>query len=106
VSGDISVDEYKSFKAGYEAERATLEERLPVLRRELHEVEQATGKIDEWMDLVASCVGLETLDRSMAIRLVDSIVVGERVKVDGKTTQAIEISYRFIGNLLSAAEQK
>ena len=38
--------------------------------------------------------------------LVKSIVVGERIKVEGEpTTQDLEISYRFIGSLLSDTKE-
>jgi hypothetical protein len=48
---------------------------------------------------------METLDRETAGGLVNHITVHERVKQNGKTTQNIEISYRFIGSLLSDTKE-
>ena len=75
------------------------------MRREYDAIREATGEVEEWLDLIESCIDLDTLDRETVLGLVKSIVVGERVKVDGKTTQDLEISYRFVGSLPPDAKE-
>ena len=105
VAGDLSIDDYKRMKKEYDHEKSLVEEQLPRLQRELDQCNEVTGEINQWLDLVASCVDLEILDRETATGLIDTITVSETVREDGKKTREIEISYRFIGSLLSKAKE-
>jgi DNA invertase Pin-like site-specific DNA recombinase len=99
--GIIDEAEYKSLKVDLNKEKADIESYLPRLRRELEQLQEVTLDIDAWLALINKCLDMETLDRETVGGLVNSITVHERVKQNGKTTQDIEISYRFIGSLLS-----
>jgi hypothetical protein len=81
-------------------EQGELEERLPRLRQELGVASASEAEIEHWLSLIESCVDLERIDREIILGLVEKIVVGERVKAAGKTTQTLQIYYRFIGNIL------
>jgi N-acetylglutamate synthase-like GNAT family acetyltransferase len=105
VAGDITIDEYKRQKADYDREKALIVEQLEHLKRELNQFNVIEDDIEQWLDLVTSCVDLEVLDRETVTGLIEKIVVGEIVEVDGKKTREIEISYRFIGSLLSNAKE-
>ena len=43
---------------------------------------------------------VEKLDRFMARELIDTIIVSEFYKVNGKNVQDVVINYKFVGNLL------
>ena len=105
VNGDLDIEDYKRKKKDYDREKALIEEQLPRLQRELDQCNEVAGEINQWLGLVASCVDLETLDRETATGLIDCITVSETVEEDGKKTREIEISYRFIGSLLSKAKE-
>ena len=50
-------------------------------------------------------MNLETIDRAIVLGLIESIIVSERVKIDGKQHQELEINYRIIGNLPNNAKK-
>ena len=104
-NGEITAEEYNRFKFNLTKEKTDIQENLPRLRRELDLLQEVKLEMDEWMELVESCMNIEELDRETVKGLVDHIIVHERVKVDDKTTQDIEISYRFIGSILSNAKE-
>ena len=106
VEGLITKDEFKIKKATYTKEKSEIEESLLSLRREHAAIEEATGEISEWIELIERCVNIETLERAEVLNLIDKIIVGETIKDEEtkETYQDIEIHYRFIGNLLNAKE--
>jgi len=87
-------------------EQAAIEEQIPQLRRRFESVKETSGEIDDWLSLISSYMELETLDRATVTSLIEKIIVPERVKVNGKQTQELEIEYRFIKNLLTNAKEE
>ncbi len=61
--------------------------------------------LDDWLSLIGSYLEIERLDRITVSELIDSIIVSERFRQDGKQTQELEIRYRFIGNLLQNTKE-
>jgi hypothetical protein len=104
LSGKLPESVCQSLISDYAKERAEIEGRLPWLHRELDTIQETTNEIDRWLSLIGGFIDLETLDRATVMELVESIIVSERVKEDGKQTQELEIEYRFIGNLLQNAK--
>jgi len=104
-TGKLPESVFINLMNDFTGEQAEIEELLPELRRELDSVEETTGDIADWLSLISGYMELETLDRAMVTGLIENIVVSERVKIDGKQTQELEIEYRFIGNLLSNAKE-
>ena len=47
---------------------------------------------------------IKILTRNVVCELIESIIVSDRQKVDGKWEQSIDIRYRFIGDLLQDEE--
>jgi len=90
---------------GFVKEQTEIEERLPCLRRELEELRDTVGEIENWLSLISDYMELEILDRATVTELIETITVSERVKQDGKQTQELEIQYRFIGNLLQKTKE-
>ena len=71
----------------------------------LDDIQETSGDIEDWLSLVGSYQKIDTLDRDTVMGLIESITVSERIKVNGKQTQELEIQYRFIGNLLTDAKE-
>ena len=46
-------------------------------------------------------IGVKKIDREMALALIEEIRVSDQYKVNGKRTQDVEITYKFVGDLLS-----
>jgi hypothetical protein len=108
ATGKLPESVFLSLMNDFTQEQATIEERLPSLRRELDGIQETAGEIENWLKLVESYLNLETLDRATVTGLIESITVYERVKAEGKgkQTQTLEIRYRFIGNLTEGANER
>ncbi|MDP4153739.1 MAG: DUF4368 domain-containing protein [Bacillota bacterium] len=64
------------------------------------------GNVDEWLDCIESCLDVRELDRSIVAKLIDKIIVSEKVEHEGKSyTQDIIIQYRFVGNISDKNEE-
>ena len=82
----------------------TIEEESVVKKLEEYESEAAVTRdteeqVSSWMDLVKQVTGVEELDRSILLPLIDRIIVHNRVTTKGKTKQRVEIIYKFVGNV-------
>lgn len=99
-TGNIPENTFKSLMNDFSTEQAEIEERLPKLKKELAEVQDAKDEISEWLELISNYTNIETLTRAIVTELIDSITVSDRVKYNGTWEQTIDINYRFIGDLL------
>ena len=104
-AGKIPEAIFANMMAEYAEEQSSLEQRLPHLQKELDAVQETSGEIDDWLELVGSYTKLENLDRATVIGLIEGITVSERVKKYGRQTQELTIEYRFIGNLLNKTKE-
>lgn len=104
-AGKLPESVFLNLMGDFTKEQAALEAELPQLRAELANIRETTGEIADWLSLISSFMELNTLDRATVTGLIEIISVSERVKVNGKQTQELEIEYRFIGNLLQNAAE-
>lgn len=102
--GNIPESVYTATMNQLISEQTELQEKLPKLKAEFECIKNTNDDIDSWIELVSNFANIETLTRAIAIELIDSVVVSDRVKVDGKWQQTIDINYRFVGELLKEAE--
>lgn len=56
---------------------------------------------DKWIETVRKYIGVKKIDREMVLALIEEIRVSAQYKVNGKRTQDVEITYKFVGDLLS-----
>ena len=105
-TGKIPEAVFIDLMSDFTKEQAAIEEQIPQLRRRFESVKETSGEIDDWLSLISSYMELETLDRATVTSLIEKIIVPERVKVNGKQTQELEIEYRFIKNLLTNAKEE
>ena len=97
LDGVISDKKFKEISVRCESEQESLTERLEAIREELAEAERRQLDLEQFEDVIGEYEVIDSLDKELLNKLIDKIVVGERVK-DGKSfTQTITIYYRFIG---------
>jgi DNA invertase Pin-like site-specific DNA recombinase len=90
----------------YAEEQAVIEERLPLLRSELYDLQNTARDIDDWLSLIGSYMEIDVLDRATVTGLIESITVSERDEQNGERTQELKINYHFIGTLLQEENEK
>ena len=103
-NGSLPEEVFKSMLDDFLIEQAELEEKLPKMNKELYEISNRVDEVNEWINLISNFAEIETLTRPIITELIDKITVSERVIRNGEWEQAIDINYRFVGNLLQNAE--
>lgn len=82
-----------------EAEQESLTARHEELTAQVGEQEDAEMNVERFMETVRHYAEVTELNREILNRLIDKIVVGDKVKTDTGYTQKITIYYRFLGDL-------
>lgn len=103
-SGNLPEEVFKSMMEDFLEEQSVLENQIPILHDELEQIRTANDEVNEWLNLISDFTNIETLTRNVVCELIESIIVSDRQKIDGKWEQSIDIRYRFIGNLLQDAQ--
>ncbi len=55
--------------------------------------------IREWVSLMKRYMGVEELDRKLLIKLIDKIIVGQKVIENGEEKQNVTIIYNLVGQV-------
>ena len=105
-AGKVPENVFVSLMNDFSVEEASLKEHIPKLKKELANIQETKGEIDDWLSLISSYADIKTLTRATVMELIDNILVSERQTIDGKVIQSIEIQYRFIGDLLNEPQQE
>ena len=100
VSGNLSKDEYKSLKAKYTEDAATLNQANDLLNNEVEEVLSCKHERMVWMEHFKNFENIDRLDRKTVIHLIQSI------RVLGKNEIEISFNYQFEYNNTLALLQK
>lgn len=99
LNGLLPDNKFREMADKSESEREKLTARLDVLKQELDTQTVIDDNISRFMETVIKYTDITELDRELLNRLIDKIVVGNKVKTDHGYTQTITIHYRFIGDL-------
>ena len=97
LDGLISDKKFKELSARCEEEQEQLKERLEQLQEKYQAENEQAFNVERFVDIISEYETIDTLDKELVNKLIDKIVVGDRVKSDEGTTQTITIYYRFIG---------
>ncbi len=103
-SGNIPEEVFKSMMEDFLKEQSDLGNQIPRLHDELEQISTATDEVNEWLNLISDFTNIESLTKDVVCKLIESITVSDRQKVDGKWEQSIDIRYRFIDDLLQDEE--
>ena len=98
VLGKIPEERYHAMSESLEKEYGTLKARVPEVTRLLSESDKAKRNAADFAELVSKYADIKELDSELLHTLIDRIEIHEKETIDGKTTQRVDIYYRFIGN--------
>lgn len=96
--GKISEARYQAMAPGYEAEQASLQERVSRLREQLAHTQEVQDNVEQFVPLIQKYTDIQELTPHILNELVEKIVVHEKkVEEDGSKSQMVEIHYKFVG---------
>ena len=97
VSGTLSEDTFITLIQKNEQERQSKAERLDALLSVVNAASQKCEDIQKWVSAVRKYTAVEDVDRALLDELVERVVVGEKIRVDGQVRQDVTVVYRFVG---------
>ncbi len=99
VTGKISEERYLKMSDTYEAEQATLKERVKTLKAEIEKAKAQDDKILDFMLLIYKYSNFEELTPEILRSFIDKVIVHEKTKINGHYRQTVEIVYNFVGTI-------
>lgn len=97
VNGKLSDERFYKLSDGYEAEQKQLEQEIEILTAEVSEADTEVTNVAKLIAVTKKYTHIEELTPEILNAFVDKIVIHERVKQDGKRTQAVDIYYSYVG---------
>ena len=97
VNGKLSDERFYKLSDGYEAEQKQLEQEIEMLTAEVGEADTEVTNVSKLIAVTKKYTRIEELTPEILNAFVDKIVIHERVKQDGKRTQAVDIYYSYVG---------
>lgn len=97
VNGKLSDERFYKLSDGYEAEQKQLEQEIEMLTAEVSEADTEVTNVSKLIAVTKKYTRIEELTPEILNAFVDKIVIHERVKQDGKRTQAVDIYYSYVG---------
>ncbi len=99
LDGLLSDKKFKELSAKCEADQDAATERLARLREKRMEQADARQGVEQFIRIADQYDEVTELDKELLNRLVESIVVGDRVKTEEGCEQTVIVNYRFIGEM-------
>ena len=97
--GILSEKKFKDMAAKMETEEEQLNDRLAELEQQIDEQTVAEQNVAQFIERIREYTEIKELNREILNRLIEKIVVSERVPDEnGGFSQKIKIYYRFIGD--------
>lgn len=97
VNGKLSDERFYRLSDGYEVEQEQLKREIEALTAEVSEADTEVTNVAKLIAVTKKYTRIDELTPEILNAFVDKIVVHERVKQDGKRTQAIDIYYSYVG---------
>lgn len=82
-----------------ESEQEQLNVRLTELQKQLSQQTEIEVNVSRFVETVRRYTDVDALDRELLNRLIDKIIVSDKVKTDTGYTQKVKIYYRFLGEM-------
>ena len=95
--GSLSEERFAKMVLGYEQEQSVLNTAIATYEKEQSETAETFSGINKFLKVVRKYLHLQELNGTILRELVEKIVVHEKVKGNGKTTQQVDIHYNFVG---------
>lgn len=97
VNGKLSDERFYKLSDGYEAEQKQLEQEIEILTAEVSEADTEVTNVAKLIAVTKKYTRIEELTPEILNAFVDKIVIHERMKQNGKRTQAVDIYYSYVG---------
>jgi len=95
--GNLSEERFKRMSNAYEQEQMELVSSIEAYEKEQVKENEVFSDIDRFLRVARKYLNLQELNAIILRELVEKIVVHEKVKGNGKTTQQIDIHFNFVG---------
>ncbi len=99
LEGFISDKKFKEMAVKCESEQEQLNVRLTELQEQLSQQTEIEVNVSRFVETVRRYTDVDALDKELLNRLIDKIVVSDKVKTDTGYTQKVKIYYRFLGEM-------
>lgn len=99
VLGDIPRQMVLEMMDKYKTEQNEKSILAVQLTEQLTHSQEVDKDIREWVSLIRKYMSVDRLDRELLIKLVDKIIVGQKMTIEGVERQEITIVYNFVGQL-------
>ena len=99
LSGLISDRKFKELSERCEAEQDEARARYDILKKQSLSYNSEENNVENFVKIAETYDTVDELDREMLNRLIDSIIIGDRLKYKGENMQTVTINYRFVGNI-------
>ena len=96
-SGKLSDDRFSKMSSEYEQEQAEINSLISTLESEMTEETEKSVNVNSFLHIVQKYTHITELNAAILREFIEKIIIQERVKDNGKTTQQIDIIYNFIG---------
>jgi hypothetical protein len=93
----LSDDRYRKLSGEYEIEQTELDIKIAKLRNEITEIDTQDASLDEFLALVHKHTQIRKLTKALLNQFIDSIVVHQAEKIDGRHHQQLNIYYNYVG---------
>ncbi len=99
VKGVLPERQYLSMMHSYAEEQESLDKKISRLQAEEKASEKPAFKGDRFIETVKKYREPTEITDEMLRELIDKVLIHEKVKTDGETTQRIEIIFNFVGHV-------
>lgn len=98
-NGMLSDRKFQELSAKCEAEQDEARERRAALVKKQNSSQATAYSTEQFIAMAEKMETITELDDEILNRLIQSVIVGDRIKGGGVTEQHIRINYKFIGEI-------
>lgn len=106
VAGRITAEMFSNLSSAYSSEQETLFQSIAEYRHLIEEYDEKKADTSHFMKIVKKYTDVSELTPGILNEFIDKVYVHQKIKVDGKKTQKVDIYFNGIGNVnLDITEQ-
>jgi hypothetical protein len=97
--GILSDVKFKELSGRCEEEQIKIKARLSELKEQAGQQTENENNVSKFIQEIKRYSDVEALDKEILNRLIDKIVVSDRIRENDKQMQQVRIFYKFLGDL-------
>ena len=102
VLGKITNEQFRMLSDGYNAERRTIADQIPILQKQIEDLKASSTNVDRFVTISNKYTDLQDLTPEILRTFIDKIVIHERTEKWAKTAeQQIDIYFRYVGCIVT-----